>query len=150
MAEPAGLERGRTKVNLIRELALGARTKNSLAREFNVSHIAIAAFEKRHADEIVAVRADLENAFAGLWVAKQTDRIAELQQLIEDISEQLEREVTTGGMTSAIGIPLAKLLLSAYQQVALELGQVVKAGQGVDQVPPKVVYNFGGFDPSKL
>src|ERR1044072_4138791 len=78
------LSRGRTKVFLLRELAVGAVSKTKLAERLGVTVMAVSIFEKNHAEEITAIREDLENEWAGLWIATKRDRLAELQQMYED------------------------------------------------------------------
>lgn len=63
---------------LCRELATG-QTHRALGKKYGVTHQAITAFAKRHAAEIDAIKADLDDEFAGLWIANKQARLAALQ-----------------------------------------------------------------------
>lgn len=82
------LWRGRQRLSLIRDLAMGEWSDRELARAVGVTPEAIAAFAAEHADEISEVRAALAGKLAietaGLWVSKKQNRIAEMQSDIED------------------------------------------------------------------
>lgn len=68
---------------LCRELATGEQTGAALARKYGVTRQAISAFGKRHAAEIDAIKADLDDEFAGLWVAQKAARLALYQADLE-------------------------------------------------------------------
>lgn len=68
---------------LCRELAIGQPTRAALARKYGVARSTITEFAKRHAAEIDAIKADLDNEFAGLWVADKASRIAAYQADLE-------------------------------------------------------------------
>lgn len=68
---------------LARELAQGDVTRASLARKYGVSRPAITKFAKRHAAEISAIAADLQDEFAGQWIAQKELRIEQYQRDLE-------------------------------------------------------------------
>lgn len=140
------LSRGRVKIFLMRDLALGAESMQDLAYRYGVTTMAISAFAKRHANHITEIRGDLESEWAGVWIADRQARIAEIQQLVEDMNDQIAEEVTNGGLSPTVGVPLVKMVLGAYEQVARELGQITKPGMGHQGQPPTVLYTYGGFD----
>lgn len=147
------ISRGRVKVILIRELALGATPKRELANRFEVSLAAVVLFEKRHAEDITAARDDLESEWVGLWVADKRNRIAELQQLIEDMSAQVAGLAlnSTPFTNNNAGVPLLKLLSTMYRQVAEELGQLPKADTHATQpAAPIIQYEYPGVLPGAL
>lgn len=82
------LYRGRARLTLIRDIAMGEWSNRELADQVGVTTEAIAAFAAEHADEISEVRAALAGQLAietaGLWVTKKQNRLAEMQQDIED------------------------------------------------------------------
>lgn len=86
------LERPWVRRQLIHELARGEETQTFLAERHQVTKQAITEFKHRHATEIDQVRGDLENEFAGLWVADKQNRIAVYQDEIETISERLAND----------------------------------------------------------
>lgn len=64
---------------LCRELATGEMTRAALGRKYGVTGQAIGAFARRHAAEIADIKAALDDAFAGLWIARKEARIAQHQ-----------------------------------------------------------------------
>lgn len=124
--------RGRHKLRLIRLLAVGEMTQDELAEEFGVTQPAIAQFKKRNRDEIEHVKANLEDEFAGLWIARKKDRVAEL----EDVAERFKADDPKA----------ANIRLRALKQAAEELGQLkvsIEVSGGVD-------YTVEGVDPKEL
>lgn len=81
------LERPWNRRRLIHELARGERTQVALAEAYGVVQSAISAFQSRHLTEIQEVRADLENEFAGMWIASKRERIAVYQEDAEKLAE---------------------------------------------------------------
>lgn len=141
------LSRGRTKVFLLRELAMGAVSKGTLAERLGVSVMAISVFEKRHAAEIALVRADLENKWAGLWIAEKRDRLAELQQMYEDNDVLL----ADGAMMPADANALRRVQLSILDQAAKELGDLPKPlDQNAAQAIPVYMIYGSDLDPQAL
>lgn len=116
MAETGELERGNTRYRLIRAVAQGERNQLDLAEDFGCTQSAISRFIQRHAGEIMQARNDLLDRFGHLWVADKGARIAELQQIIEDI-EALGED----GRTDPEQM---RVKLAALRSVAEELGQL--------------------------
>jgi hypothetical protein len=114
------LERGWTRRRLIRELAQMEKTPAQLSREYGVSRSAMTQFAARHKREIGEVKADIENAFAGLWIAQKEARLAEYQEDAERLSESDDPE-------------LLKIKHGVLRAVAEEVGQI----------PSKVNINVG-------
>jgi hypothetical protein len=84
------LERTRTKVALIYDLAAGELSHRALAAKHGVSGAgAIAEFKKKYRAEIDRQRADMANRFANLWIADKAARLAGYQ----DEAEVAEREI---------------------------------------------------------
>jgi CENP-B N-terminal DNA-binding domain len=59
-----------------RELALGETSRADLARRFNVHRSTITEFAKRHAARIDQLKGQLDDEFAGIWIADKALRIA--------------------------------------------------------------------------
>jgi hypothetical protein len=72
------LEHGWHRQRLIHELARQERSHTALAKDYGVTQSAVSQFAQRHADEIQAIRTDIEAEFSHLWVADKR-RIAEYQ-----------------------------------------------------------------------
>ena len=65
---------------LCRELAEGTVTKAALGRKYGITGQAIAQFAKRYAREIDDIKAQLDDEFAGLWIARKEARMAQYQE----------------------------------------------------------------------
>jgi hypothetical protein len=97
---------------------LDAWPERTLAEEYGVSQPSIHEFKQRHAHQIAAARDDIENHLAGLWIANKLDRLAELEDDVEEINTALQ------------GAPLElkpRLYLAkhrALRNAAEELGQL--------------------------
>ena len=105
---PGFLERPGRRRKLQLEMARGEKTMRDLAREYGVDIHAITKFRDRHEDTISAMRADIENEFAGLWIAQKAERLSEMIELYADAVSPRDRETK----------------LSVLRHAAEELGQI--------------------------
>ena len=64
---------------LCRELAAGDQSKAALGRKYGISAAAVSQFARRHAAEIAVIKGQLDDEFAGLWIASKAARIAAYQ-----------------------------------------------------------------------
>jgi DNA-binding transcriptional regulator GbsR (MarR family) len=64
---------------LQRAIAEGDRKRVQIARDFGVSPAYITQFAKRYAREIDEIKRDLDDAYAGLWIADKENRILAYQ-----------------------------------------------------------------------
>jgi len=87
--DPSQLYRGRARLALLRDLALGEWSDASIAQSVGVPTEIISDFRLTYSQEISEVRAALAGKLAiesaGLWISKRQNRLAELQQDYEDI-----------------------------------------------------------------
>jgi hypothetical protein len=113
------LERGWAKRQLIHELARMEKTQIVLAREYGVTQGAVSQFQTRHQAEIDAVKLDIENEFAGLWVAKKVNRLAELESDIERIIQ-----TNAGDTVRMADAEILRTKAALLRQIADELGQI--------------------------
>lgn len=125
-----------------RDLAEGKLSMTEIAAKLDISINAVSQFAKRHAPVIEAMRADLQNEMAGLWVAEKQNRIAVLQEDIENAD--FLQSILPGGDSGAV----ARIKHNALKQVAEELGQIPNKSQV--QHTGKVEYNFVGIDTADL
>lgn len=65
--------------DLQRALADGTETRAALARRFGVSGAYVTQFARQHAREIDDIKRDLDNEFAGLWIASKVNRVIAYQ-----------------------------------------------------------------------
>lgn len=149
------LTRGHIKHKLIHELARDEKTQRVLAREYGVAQSAISQFKTRYATEIAEVRADLENEFAGLWIAQKMRRLAEYQADAEEIGDARVQAIVG---QDAEGEPIAvekvdtalvRAKHAALRAVAEEMGQI-PAKVNITVEPVTVRYEVVGVDPEDL
>jgi predicted transcriptional regulator len=106
-------------LDLCRELASKEQTRTALAEKYGVSQPAISQFAKRHAQRIEEIRANLDDEFAGLWIAKKRNRITAYQADVELIDTKAQKDGAT--MADADMIRVKTTIMKA---VAEELGQL--------------------------
>ena len=68
---------------LCRDLATAEQTRAALAVKYGISRSAVSHFAKANKAEIDAIKADLTNVYAGLWIADQVRRLAAYQADLE-------------------------------------------------------------------
>lgn len=87
--DPSQIYRGRSRLALIRDLAMGEWTDASIAQSIGVPYDVIVDFRLTYETEINEVRLSLANQLAiesaGMWISKRQNRIAEMQEDYEDI-----------------------------------------------------------------
>lgn len=110
------LERGWVKHRLVRDMAIGEKTQRTLAEQYGVSQTSISSFKKRHGFEIEEVRNNMADEYAGLWVAKKLERIAEYQNAAEK-------------MANGASPRNQEVLVTILKAVAEELGQLPTRSQ---------------------
>jgi hypothetical protein len=129
------LYRGRTRLALLRDLAMGEWSPREIALQVGCTEEAIRAFQGDHQDEISEVRAALAGHLAietaGLWVTKKQNRLAEFQADIEDLDLIITamrrqgvssaEDAILGGLGTRRHHNLMKTKLALYKAVADEL-----------------------------
>src|ERR1043165_4636324 len=82
------LLRGRVRLALIRDLAMGEWSYAEIGRQIGATTHEIAEFAKAEADAINEVKAALAGKLAvesaGLWISKKQNRVAELEAMYAD------------------------------------------------------------------
>jgi hypothetical protein len=122
---------------LQRLLADGTERRSALARRFGVSPSYVTQFAKTYAREIDDIRRDLDNEFAGLWIASKVNRVLALQA----------EYTRAAGSDKADHHEWIKARLQALHQAAEELGQLPPRAT-VAVVP--VVHVIEGIDVDLL
>lgn len=133
----AVIDRGWVKHQLIRELAVGDKTSQELGEKYGVTDGAIRMFAQRHLPTIEQVRANLDDEFAGLWLAEKKNRIAEYEGDIGVINEALDGQADE---------KLLRTKLAVMRQSAEELGQLTQK----IETSGTVNYVITGVDPAVL
>jgi hypothetical protein len=72
---------------LLRDLAMFSEGGKALAAMYNVSVGSLEVCKHRHKREIEEIRLDLENKFAGMWIANKEMRIAAYMAEFENLNE---------------------------------------------------------------
>lgn len=123
---------------LCRELATGDMTRAQLARKYGINRSGITRFAQRYAAEIAAIKAQLDNEFAGLWIADKAARIAAYQADLE----ASEEHATYG---------------SHYEQIRTRTAILRAVAEELGQLPPRatltvmpVVHVIEGVDLEQL
>lgn len=131
---------GRTRMALIRDMALGELSDRELALRIACDLPTIKAFRALYADEITEVRGALAGQLAietaGLWIAKRQNRVAEYQSDVEQINAAM-RDLITDAEGNVVPMLMAtrefdRLLRAkhfAMQAVNSEYGLAEKRGQ---------------------
>lgn len=134
----------------MRALATGNESIPELAKMFDATVGGIRAFAVRHAQKIAEIRENLEDQFAGLWIASKENRLAVYEKTIEESNDEIQR-ILMGGRragepadddaaeepvvdTSDALARLHRTVHRAVRQSAEELGQL----------PSRVAVTFEG------
>lgn len=152
------LDRLPARIHLIRALAVGAKSQEELAQQHEVTQGAISHFAKRHAEEIAHVAANLEDEYAGLWIADSKERLTRYMDDVEKIDaihtrhfEWFEESNGLDEEAMPLPVPLDAALLGAKQRAlkaaAEERGQLAPTRFDVAQT---VRYEVAGVDPEEL
>jgi hypothetical protein len=129
------------KLALMREIAESKQPQSVLAVKYGVTQGTISQFKTKHASQIQAIQADFENEFAGLWIAKKTNRIQEYMNQVELINEQLQSDPAPRNIGT-----LLRYAQIAIRSVAEELGALTQKVESTN----KTTYTVEGVDVEKL
>lgn len=140
------LYRGRVRLGLIRDLAMGEWTHGEIAKSIGCRVADVAAFADEHVTEIEEVRAalaaNLALETAGLWITKKSNRLAEYQADVDDINAIIAIMRRPGqppgqDLGSKRHVALARLKLANMKAVAEELDPprrgAIRPGSGDDE-----------------
>lgn len=125
------------RLDLIRALAAGDARRSDLARRYGISRPYVTQFAQENARQIDAVRRDLDNEFAGLWIADKAKRIA---------AYEADHDLSAGGDYAA-HYEQVRTRAQILRNVAEELGQLPRGNTAV--IVP-VVHVIEGIDTAQL
>lgn len=143
------LDRGWTRIRLIRDCAAGELTGKQLADKYSVSLPTIQRFKRRHAAEITDAATDIENELAAIWVNFKAARLAEYQQIVTDVNAEILRHIQQNLPMTRDEVALLKVKMHALHAIAEELGQLPPRTQ-VSFAGATITYEYPGVDPSTL
>lgn len=133
---------GYRKLNLIRDLASGEKSRSQLATEYGITPASVTAFARTNAEAIQEILDNAAQDMAGLWIAKQRNRIAELEALAEHLDTIIYSESTWDANKLNAILRKTQVLRNAAE----ELGQLtIKT-----ETTGKYNYTVEGVDMSKL
>lgn len=149
------LSRGWRKTWLMHKIARSETSHSALARALGVSHQAVMMFARRHAEEIAEIRTRLEDEFVTLWIADKINRLAEIQQDVEDVNTVIgsvfDPKDADAALAECADIPQwIRLKHAALRAVAEELGQIPNKSSVQVEGEQKLTYNIVGVDMSKV
>lgn len=133
--------RGRKLFALLRELAEDELSQKQLAEKYDVTQPRISQVKRDYAEEIGEIRNDLEDAYAGVWIAQKEKRVQSYVRL----AEAIERDLEVNGLDAQ----LANRYIACLKAVAEEMGQL-PARLVVQQLGPKADYTIDGVNPKDL
>ncbi len=116
--------RGRARLALIRDLALGEWSNREIASQLGVPQVEVSTFAAQHADEITEVRSALAGHLAidtaGMWVSKRHNRVAEYQFQIQKLEEDIDTVRETHGPGSKEHVNVVRTWAILMSKVADE------------------------------
>lgn len=130
----------RQKYALIRELAEGALNQTELGEKYGISNARVSQINSEERERIEAMRADLDNEYAGIWIADKANRVRTYDALAERLTEALEDETDS---------QLVRQLVNVQKAVAEEMGQL-PSRVTVNIEKPVVHHVIEGVDPGDV
>lgn len=127
---------GHRKLKLLRLLAAGEHSYEELGRMFDSSPNTITQFKYVHKEEIKEIQQNLDDEFAGLWIVKKHNRVAEYASQVERIGDSDDPKLIARAQT-------------ALRSVAEELGDL-PSRTTVSVDPLTVNYKVEGTDPEAM
>lgn len=144
---------------IVRLLAAQELSLGQIAERYHCTPQAVGQFRDRNAEEIAAVRADMDNEFAGLAIASKVNRVALLQEIAEKALQPVPKISANGKVTyvtnedgeSEMVMEVdARAAMAALKQVAEELGQLVAKSQVSGDMQTTTTYRIEGINPESL
>ncbi len=123
---------GYRKMQVCRWLAERKYTQTQIAEMLDCTPGAVANFAKRNADIINEIRENLEDEFAGMWIAQKRNRVAEYQAQADRLRLLIEQYDEPDAA-------LIRAHQAALKAVAEEMGQL-PSRLTVVQTPKEFVY----------
>lgn len=142
-SEAKPLSRPWVKGKLCRELAAEELSTNELAAKYSVDRNTIRSFAKRHARRIEEIKQNLDDEFAGQWIARKTARLDVYQNQVLRIERMLDG---AEDMKPADITRLLRTQQTALRSVAEELGQLKQELEALGSVR----FTIDGVDLDKL
>lgn len=148
------IARGRGRLSLIRDLAMGEWSASELAHQLGLPKEDIDAFAKVESEAIseykLVLAGKLAEETAGLWITKKQNRMAELQAEYEDVDEALVERRAAGFSWSTHHKDMIRAKLNILRAVAEELGAYPQRSEQPANTGNVVHYLIEGEDMEAL
>jgi len=155
---------GLRKREIIRLLAAEEISRSEIARRYDVSPAAVTLFAQRNEEEIAAVRADMNDAFAGILIANKANRLEAYQELYEVATTPAPKLAANGKVVqdiivdpetgeASVGTVMEVDVRAAAQvlkQAAEEMGQLPTRLQVQGGLDVTTNYRIEGVDPEAM
>lgn len=144
---------------IVRLLAAQELSLGQIAERYNCTPQAVGQFRDRNAEEIAAVRANMDNEFAGLAIASKVNRVALLQEIAEKALQPVPKISANGKVTyvtnedgeSEMVMEVdVRAAMAALKQVAEELGQLVARTQMTGDMQTTTTYRIESVNVEDL
>lgn len=109
--------RGHLARSLCRDLALGNETQEALAEKYGVTRQTICYHGQRNREEIAAIKENIDDEFAGMWIAQKQARVAEYKADVERVNAALDK-------LDVVDPKLLRAKNAALKASAEEMGQL--------------------------
>lgn len=153
--------RGRTRLALIRDMALNELSDRELALQIGADLPTVKAFRALYATEISEVISELAGRLAGetagLWIAKKKNRVAEIQSDVEQLNAAMkwfeyddEGNLAPHLMATREYDRLLRAKHFALSQVASEYSANEKRVGDQNAPPTRYILEIEGFSDEEL
>lgn len=132
----------RTRIALIQELGAGELTDSELGEKYGITKDRVGQIRRENADKIAAMRADVEDELAGVFIASKANRI----KTYDHLAALLDEAITAGQEPDP---QLVRQLIVTQKAVAEEMGQL-PSRITIQHVGPRADYTIEGVDPKDL
>lgn len=151
---------GLRKREIVRLLAADEITRSEIARRYDVSPAAITQFAQRNEDEIAAVKAEMDNEFAGILIANKANRLSVYQELLEEAVTPTPKISVKGDTVSVLDPETGERVTvmeidvraaaTVLKQAAEEMGQLPTRLQVAGGIDVATTYRIEGVDPEAM
>jgi hypothetical protein len=164
MSAPQHRDRGKlgglNRRKVVRLLAAQEISRAEIARRFDVSPSAVTQFADKHAEEINAVKAKMDDEFAGIAIADKVARMGMYQEIAERALTPTPKITNKGTVAVHVNTETGevetiyefdgRLAAQVGKQAAEEMGQLVQRSQVSGDLNTTTTYKIAGVDPEDL
>lgn len=146
---------GRVGRALARDLALTDASQSALAEKYGVTQSSISEFKQRRAEEIAEIAANADDEYAGMWIAKKINRLAELERIFDTAMTPTPKITNKGTLAytedgTVINEIDGRAAMQALKQAAEELGQLATRVSLAGGLDIRTNYTVEGVSPEDL